>query len=135
MYSVSSCVYSVSSYLYSVKLYIFSLTCMYSVSSYFYLVRWYVLSLFLLLFSLILYIPNHLLNTCPITCYMFQFTFMFCKHVQCAVRHVENLIKTCSFLKKKTEEMNACRAIISYNEIKQTKLLSRRKIFILIVMP
>ena len=31
---------------------------------------------------------------------VFQFTFICCKHVQCAVPHVENLIKVCFLLKK-----------------------------------
>ena len=35
---------------------------------------------------------------------------------------------------KKIKEMNACHAIISYKQIKQTKILSIRKIFILVVM-
>ena len=44
-----------------------------------------------------------------------QFKFIiFCKHVQCVVRYVENLIKICSFLKK-----NECMSyrIIFYKEI------------------
>ena len=36
---------------------------------------------------------------------------------------------------KKIKEVNICHTIISYKEIKLTKILSLRKIFILVVMP
>ena len=59
-----------------------------------------------------------------------QFTFIFCEHVQGAVRHVENLIKIYSFLKE--SEFMSCR-IIFHKEIKQTKILSKRDIFALVL--
>ena len=79
----------------------------------------YIFSLILLTFSQLIYIQ------CDLICiqsdlfyiqstYMFsviqslvkciQLTLIFCKHFQCAVRYIENLIKICSSLKK----MNAC---------------------------
>ena len=49
------------------------------------------------------------------------------------MHHVKN-IKIRSFFKK-IKDKNACHTIVSYKDIKQTKILLIRKIFILVVMP
>ena len=107
MYIQSIYIYSVSSYLYSVNLYVFSFilfifrriiyiqshfffqsTYMYSVSSYLYSVNLYIFRPILYVLSLTLFIFNH--PICIQSHVIFtQFTFIFCKHVQCDVRHVE----------------------------------------------
>ena len=108
IYSVPSYLYSVSSYLYSVNLYIFSFIL-------------YVFSLILFIFSQLICIQSHIIFT--------QSTFIFCKHVLCVT--LRNLIKICSFLIK--SECMSYRTIF-HKEINQTKILSKRKIFILLVM-
>ena len=80
-------------------------------------------------FSLILFIFSQLQST-----YMYSVLITFCEHVQSSVRWWESYQKLLIF-EKKIKEINACHTIISYKEIKQTKILSIRKIFILVVMP
>ena len=64
---------------------------------------------------------------------MYSVLITFCEHVQSSVRRWESYQKLLIF-EKKVKEINACHTIISYKEIKQTKILSIRKIFILVVM-
>ena len=91
----------------------------------------YVFSLVLFIFSQLICIQSHLVCIQSDLIYIqssfkcIQFTFIFYKHIQCAVRHLENLIKISSFFKT-MKEMNACHTIISYKEIMQTKILSKR---------
>ena len=100
-----------SSFLYSVSLLICTQSCyIYSVSSYLYSVNLYVFSHMLYLLSSHLFFVN-----------MFD--------VLCVT--LRNLIKICSFLKK--SECMSCKIIFG-KEIKQTKILAKRKAFILVVM-
>ena len=100
----SHLIYIQSTYIYSVSSY------MYSVWSYLYSVNLYVFSHMLYLLSSHLFFVN-----------------MF--NVLCVT--LRNLIKICSFLKK--SEFTSYRTIFQ-KEIKQTKILSKRTIFILVVM-
>ena len=146
MYSLSSYMYSVWPYVFSLILFIFSqLTCIqshftciqsdhiYSVWSYLYLVNLYAISLILYVFNLILYIFNHLLNMCSVTFYMHSGHICFVNIFNVLCITLKILLNLFFFGKKK--EMNACHAITSYKEIKQTEILSIRKILVLVVMP
>ena len=83
----------------------------------------------LYVFSLILYIFSHLLNICSALRSHF---FVKIFNVLCVTSKI--LLKSALNFEKK-KEMNACHAITSYKEIKQTEILSIREIFILVVMP
>ena len=72
---------------------------LYSVSSYFYSVNIYIFCLILFIFSQLVCIQSDMFSH---MLHAFRSHF-FCKHIQCAVRHVKNLIKICSFFKKRKE--------------------------------
>ena len=70
---------------------------------------------FYFIFSQLICIQSDLIYILSFFKYKFshiEFIFIFCKYVQCAVRHVENFIKICLFF-----FLNACYTIISYKEI------------------
>ena len=64
---------------------------------------------------------------------MYSVYICLCKHAQSAVCHVKSSLKICSILKK-GKGRDAYHIMISYKEIKQTKTLLIRKIFVLVVM-
>ena len=132
MFSVLSCsysvffLYSIWSYSYSANLYIFSLT--------------------LFIFSQLICIQSHVICIQSDLIYIqssFKYIFSRMLHVFSLHLFFTNIFNVMSvtlriLLKsvlfwKKMKEMNACHTI-SYKEIKQTNILSIRKIFILVVM-
>ena len=81
----------------------------------------YMFSLNLYVFSLILFIFSRYHSVSQLICIQSrvicsQFTFTFCKHVQCVVLHVENLIRICSSSSK-----NECMHVLHNKFLKRNK--------------
>ena len=139
----STYMYSVSSYLYSAKVYIYSVpSCciqshlIYIQSTYIYSVLFYIQSRYMhsvpfylhsvssYLYSVNLYVFSHML-------YLLSSHLFFVNMFNVLWVTLRNLIKICSFLKK--SECMSYRTTF-HKEIKQTKVLSKRNSFILVVM-
>ena len=136
MYSVSSYLYSAKVYIYSVPSYCIQSNLIYIQSTYIYSVLFYIQPRYMhsapfslhsvssYLYSVNLYVFSHMLYL--LSSHLF-FVNMF--NVLCVT--LRNLIKICSFLKK--GECMSYKTIFD-KEIKQTKILSKRKVFMLVVM-